>query len=604
MTRFIPDGRAAAFAVGILALALRLGHLLDFSRLPLFWRPTVDTALYLDTARNIATSVSLPAVFFKPPLFPIVLGGWMRLADGDLLALRLPFACLGALTAVLTWWVARRLFTAPTALLAGLFQATQRSAVFFDGELLEIGLATCLQVAGLAAVLLAARRASRKTAGIAGFLLGLGCVARPTFFLWSCFALLWLGRRRGSAALVGLLLAVLPVTLHNAVRGHDFVVVSSNFGINLYIGNSSWANGRIAATPEFPAEPARARRLATSIAEGDAGHPLRASAVSRYWTRRALRSAADRPLHTLALLGRKLYFAWHGAAISDNEDLSGLTRYLYVIRFLPGMWLLAPLGLVGLCLAGSERSRELRLLRSYVLLQLAALLPFFIVERFRLPWVPALAIFAAWTVAALVHRTMLRRRDATRLAAACVVAFLLCNVPLWGVNAAPVFDLDYKIAYAYQQEGRIDAAIRAYRLAIARNPQAALPRNALGVLLARQGRDLDEAARWIESALHLDPTYEAHFAESLAFVELQRGAPEAALRACSRGLARSPRAPLRASLLWRQGEALMRLGRTDEALRSLREGLGLAEEKSEAARGIQQLLQELGSPAQTEKPGS
>ena len=63
-----PDGRRASFTVLAVALVARLVHLFEWSRLPLFDRPTVDAALYLDAARHWAHGV-FPAVFFKPPLY-------------------------------------------------------------------------------------------------------------------------------------------------------------------------------------------------------------------------------------------------------------------------------------------------------------------------------------------------------------------------------------------------------------------------------------------------------------------------------------------------------------------------------------------------------
>ena len=587
------DGPRAAWLVGALALLVRVGHLLDLSRLPLFDHPTVDAALYLQSAERIAASGGLAEVFFKPPLFPYVLGFWLRLVGMDFFWLRLPFVVVGAGTAVLTWHVARRLFDARVALLAGLFQALHQSAVYFDGELLEIGLATGIQMAALLALLRAGRRRSALAAGL---LVGLGCVARPSFAVFAVVALAWLGRRRLLPAFAGVLLAVAPVTLHNAVHG-DFVIVSANLGLNLRIGNSPWANGRIASTPELPAEPARARREATRLAEASAGRALRPSEVSRFWLRRALGHAAAHPGQTAQLTLRKLYYAWHGAPIADNEDLRGLGRYLRLYGLLPvGMWLLAPLGLLGVVAARGTAARELWLLRAYVWSGVLALLPFFVVERFRLPWAPALTIFTAWSLVEIWTR--LRQRRPGGLVVVAAVLLVACNLPAFGVGDTPVFDLDYRIAYAYQQQGRIEAAMDAYRAAIERDPKAALARNALGTLLAERGESLDEAAALIEAALRLDPGHAPHFEESLALVELRRGNPQAALAACARGLAASPAPPLQAALRVRRAEALHAAERSPEAAVELRRALELGASPPVAQRA-RALLARLATEEQT-----
>ena len=125
-----------------------------------------------------------------------------------------------------------------------------------------------------------------------------------------------------------------------------------------------------------------------------------------------------------------------GAMVSDNEDLSGLRRYLRVQPWLPvGMWLLVPLGLVGLW-STRRRSRETQYLAWCFVAQVVVLLPFFVVERFRLAWAPILAVFAA---VALVQGFMgLRERRPMAIRGALVTAVLLvlCNLPVWGVRDA------------------------------------------------------------------------------------------------------------------------------------------------------------------------
>lgn len=542
-----------------LALALRLLHLSQAAQLPIFGRPSADVLLYVDAARRFADAGAgaLPDVFFKPPLYPVFLGTWWRVVGENWFWLRLPLVGLGVGTTFLVWWSGRELFGVRVGLVGALLYALHKTIVFFDGELLEIGLVTCIQFGALALLLRCSKTRSRRTLVACGAVLGLACVARPTFLLFAIAAIAWCGRRRWLPCAAGTLLAIAPVTLHNAVRGHDWVLISANFGVNLYIGNNPQANGRIASTPEFPAQPAAMERIATARAQAEAGHELRPSQVSRYWAARALHYAVQHPLRTLGQVARKVWFAWNGAAISDNEDLGSLGRYLSLYRRLPvGMWLVAPLGLVGLVvLLGRHRGatagdRRVQLFVAYVGLQILAILPFFVVERFRVPWAPALCVASGWMVVEVLSRR------AWRLWIAVTVALILCNLPVFGVREQPLFDLDYRIAYAYQQQGDNEAAIAAYRAAVARNPRAALARNALGYLLAEGGQELDTAVRLIEEAMQIDVSHRANYAESLAFAHLQRKDPEAALAAVEIGLAADPEPATRESLLERRDAAL------------------------------------------------
>jgi len=589
------EGWGTGAGIAIVALATRLLHLFDLSRLPLFDRPTVDAALYVQFARNFAEHGILPDVFFKPPLYPVLLGLWWQIVGENYLLLRLPGVLLGTLTAVLVWWLARAVFDGRVALVAGLLYALHAQAVYFEAELLEMGLVTCLQTAALLLVLRSAQDTSKLPAWIAGAALGLGCIARPTFLPVALVSLLWLGRRRWKPVLLGLCMLIAPVTLHNAWRGGDFVLISSNLGVNFYIGNNPMANGRIHPTPELPAEPAAMERQSFVLAQQSEHRLMRPSEVSRYWFRKGLSYAASHPAHTLELWGRKILYALHGAAVSDNEDLSGLRRYLRLQPWLPvGMWILVPLGLVGM-VASRQRSRETRYLLGCFLAQFVVVLPFFIVERFRLVWAPLLAVFAAY---ALVHGFVgLRRRHpgTVRAALAWGILLMLCNLPVWGVRDSVQFDFDYKIGYAWQQKGNVPAAMAAYRQSLLHHPDGALARNALGYLLAENGGDLEEAVGLIEDALRLDPSHSANYAESLAFVQLQRRDAAAALQACDRGLAATTRDATRATLQWRRSQAYRLLSDGDAERTALQEALRLAPQGSHAA-AIQQRLQELVDP--------
>lgn len=588
--------------MGSVALAVRCAHLVDFAHLPLFVRPTVDVALYADFARRFAESGTLPDVFFKPPLFPVLLGGWWSVVGESWFWLRVPLVLLGTGTALFTWLIARRLFNAEIALLAGLLYALHSSAVYFEAELLEMGLVTFVQVAALWLVLRTARSRGRASALLCGGSLGLGIVARPTFLPFALVALLACGRRRSLWIALGIIVAVAPVTLHNVRRGGDFVLVSANLGPNLYIGNNAKANGRIASTPELPAEPARARREARRIAEADAGRVLRESEISRYWLMRAVEYATTHPTRTLDLAVRKMFFLWSGTPLSDNEDMRALRRYLRVYALLPvGMWLLAPLGLVGLVLSRpptQTSGRTLWLARGYVACQVLSVWPFFVVERFRLPWTPLLAVFAAWSLIELASRLRRAPRSALSLAATSAAMLALCNAPAFGVREASVVDLDYKVAYAYHQLGRTDEAMRAYRRAIERNPRAAMARNALGYLLAERGENLDEAAQLVREALELDPARRANYAESLAFVELRRGDPGAAWAACNLGLESTPDVGTRALLHLRRAEANRALGRKAAAVSDAHAALELAPnaELRGKARGLVDALGAAADP--------
>src|SRR5262249_12578233 len=197
--------------------------------------------------------------------------------------LRLPGLLCGTATCGVVWWLARRLFDARVALVAGLLAALYRTAVYFDAELLETGVATFLHVGALALVVRAGEAtATRRSALLAGLALGVGAVARPTLLAFAPFALVALGRRHIAPLLVGIGLGLAPTALHNAIRGHDLVLVSSNLGLNFYMGNNPEADGRSARATDLPPNPVAAERAADTLARAASGGVLRPSQVSDF----------------------------------------------------------------------------------------------------------------------------------------------------------------------------------------------------------------------------------------------------------------------------------------------------------------------------------
>jgi hypothetical protein len=117
---------ALALVLGV-ALAVRLLHLLDFARLPLFERPTVDAALYVELAKRLAQDFAADEAFYKPPLYPYVLAVVWKLAGASWFLLRLPGVLFG--TATCARLQARAPASAPAALLAVSFYAVHRTGL-------------------------------------------------------------------------------------------------------------------------------------------------------------------------------------------------------------------------------------------------------------------------------------------------------------------------------------------------------------------------------------------------------------------------------------------------------------------------------------------
>jgi 4-amino-4-deoxy-L-arabinose transferase-like glycosyltransferase len=140
---------------------------------------------------------------WKAPAYPLWLGVWYTLIGHHVGAVRLVQAVLlGPITIATSWLLARRLFGPRVAMLLALVLAIYPFAFQYEELLYSESIATPLTVAFLLVVL--TRPPTRSRAILAGVLLGLGLLVRPSaIFLVAPAAAAWmteLGARRGLLA--------------------------------------------------------------------------------------------------------------------------------------------------------------------------------------------------------------------------------------------------------------------------------------------------------------------------------------------------------------------------------------------------------------------
>jgi tetratricopeptide (TPR) repeat protein len=142
------------------------------------------------------------------------------------------------------------------------------------------------------------------------------------------------------------------------------------------------------------------------------------------------------------------------------------------------------------------------------------------------------------------------------------------------------------------QLGQQDDARASYERLLARSPSRPAAQNDLAYLLAKSGQDVERALELASQAQKARPT-DPYFADTLGFVYLRRGLPEAALeqfRFAAQAL--GPDAPATAMIEYHRGLALSELQRHDEAREAFERAISAAPESDEAREaraGLEQL---------------
>ncbi len=429
-----------AAIVAAVALLARILFWLPASRSLFMQVPVVDASFFDQWARALIDGRPFETqAFFKPPLAGYLLAALYRLGLGMPAVLVLQLS-VGIVTSVLTFAVARLVFSPRIAFAGALAAAALPILPFFEAQMVAeawtMALAQGSLLLFLQAVIAPARRGNLRFAA-SGVLLGLAALGRPNVLIVLPVLGVWLwrqgragaapGRRAIVPVVLGCLFAISPATLHN-LRYGEFVPVSANFGVNLYTGNSDGADG-VSAIPVG----VRWDGLQLSARQRGAVKP---GAFSDLMASDSLKWMAAHPGQELQLLLKKTVLLLNAREGRNNINPRWLAEkegVFVLARWWPGTWLLLPLAVAGLIFV--PRDPRVELLRWLVVVQAAAILPFFAAARFRAPLLPLAALFAAAFVAKCLEW---RRVDARRfaLAAGTVAAlFVVGNIDWYGLGA-------------------------------------------------------------------------------------------------------------------------------------------------------------------------
>lgn len=483
--------------VFLLALGVRLAHLVGIRRLPSFSWPYegLDADLYTSLARAIARGDLFPrGITDAAPLYAYWLGAIGKIAGPDPLLPRLLQAGLGGVAAVLIGTVTARAAGWKAGAIAGTAAALYPPFVMAEGTLQSAALVPILGALLLTLLFRGRRRPAAAFAG--GIGLGVGALNRPDLLPLALPLAVWIalspaGRRGALLFASGALLAVAPFSVRSSMSAGGFVPLTAHGGIHFYLGNHRGADGTLAPAEGIRATPEGFARDARAMARRSTGREMTAAEVSRFWFRRGLGELASDPLRAAALFGRKAYLLANDYEIPNNEDLYFLRRYSPALRIpFPLFGALFAFGVYGL-LFGRFREGAKSMFGVVAIAGLAVALLFFVTGRYRLPAVPALIALAGGGAVAWASHLKSKRPAAAWI----VPLMILVHLP------APRFDFaapEARLGSSWLRGGELGEAESAFRRALEIRP--GFPDAVRGLARVHGARgETEEAARLYES---------------------------------------------------------------------------------------------------------
>jgi len=551
--------------VALLALAVRLGYLLEVQDGPLFATPVLEAAQYV--AASPGPLGALPASLAPVYLMLLAL---LRLVGESLWWPRLFQVLVGSASCVLIWLIGRRIFPPGVALAASLAATAYGPLVYYGGELLP-GTIAVFFVLLLLWLLLETPPDPVWRWAAPGLLLGVAVLATPAALLLLPVLLWWLGAwERGLWLAAGCGLVIAPVA------------VLHGFPLNTDILGGGNVGGAIVGV--------LGDRLLYFWGGGEIAHDL------------------------------DLYFA------RRESTLLSILLWHWWIAFPFGA--VAPFGLVGmgLYLRTSEgRSRLGLLLTGFVISGSVAALLYPVTSLTRLPVVPVLLLFACYGCYRMLAGP--RRLVAIGIAAMLILALNAGVQPIaaagtarehfWRGQAFDTRDMQANAMREYRQalkadpenpdalrrladllsrRGEFAAATAMYRKYLQLVPDSIPIRRELAMALLANG-EKDEALQEMEQIIALEPE-RADLHGTLAFVSLVSDRPERATVAYRRVLALRPDSALVRYQLARLHESQ---DRADSAETQYRLALALTPEHADAHQGLADLLVARAAPRVGEK---
>jgi len=546
-------GAGALLAIAVTALAARGLYLAQTWSQGLLSELFLDSRYYERVAHAIRSGLGAgDHPYLLSPLYPYLLAPFVGL-DGELAAwkVRAVQAVAGSATAVLAALVAARLGGRGAGLLAGFATALYGPLIHLDAGILVASLQGLTLTLALWLLLRADDRAgelgaeARPGAGrawlahaAAGLAFGASAALRPTGLAVAGAVVLGLLARgalarprlaglrgalpRAAALALGVALCVLPFTLRNRLVAGEWVLLSANGGVNLYIGNHADATGVFRLPPDYDFVNDPLGRL---NAERALGREVDYREASAWWRGRALADVRADPGGWLRRMGHKLALFLHPLEIPQlGHNFQWFRQRAWALRLpLDGCTVLllalaCPL-LVGLA-GGRAGLRGLTWPLVVAATYAAAICLFFVTGRYRAPLMPtALALAAVstttlWRFARGRSASTVERPVALLASAAALVVAVLAAPRLYERGALELHAVtgteERHMGQAMAAQGRWEEAVEWYRRSLAVRAAAGLPDSCL--VRTNLANALKRVERWEEAraeyrrALALDPT--------------------------------------------------------------------------------------------------
>ena len=507
-----------AAVIFVLAITVRLFYLYEISKGVLFNTPVIDSATYLDIAKNIASTGSLdPRLFWQSFIYPLYLALIISLFDGQVLIARIIQLAAGAVSPVLIFMLGKKLFDRKTGIVAAIIIALYGPLYFFEAELLAAGWAAFISVALIVVMVELIDKRKTWLYLLTGLISGAAVMVRATFLPFTLLAMLSIiFYRKDQAALsktfrpgisvmlisfVSLLTVV--ALLSKSVTGH-FSAIPKSGSLNLYIGNNPDTDRTIMIRPGHEWR-SLTREPVVHGYSTDAEH-------RRYFMKLFTDYLVTDPVGYIKGIAEKTVQFLSSRELPRNIDIYTGRKFSGLLSLAVWKWrgfgfpfgLVLPFAVLGIFYRRKNIPPPLMI---FLFIYPLSIIAVFVSARYRVVMLPLTAVVSAAGIMHMVERIKSGKWKKTGIDAAIIFGIMILS-SVFGPFITELYDYEAELyasaGYEQGKEGKIDEAETNLRRSLALSPDYYTGHRILGNLLNQKER-FREAEEHFRLVLKNDP---------------------------------------------------------------------------------------------------
>lgn len=542
------------FIITFVAFIIRLAFVIETQNTPVFENLFSDSQIYHFWALNIVNSGDWAGQepYFMAPAYPYFLAVIYSIFGQSIEIVRILQVVLSSISIFFIYLIGRNLASKSVGYISAGMAAVYSVFIFYSGSILSETLQLFFYLILYLLLTNKEKITEHKHWFYIGLIFGIAVIFRANILLFVPAVIIWLffqARKNEKIKkvflklaiffLIGTSLPILPITIRNYFVNNEFILLTTNGGINFFLGNNPFSPGVFSAPNEFDFYSDLAGHR---YAEKVSGKKLTEGEASSFWFNEGLKYFQNFPVEATIKTIKKMFIFFEA---DENPQSSIMSPQFFKDEFskvlhLPLVsfqliWILALMGITTAII--NKEKFSLIYLFSGVYVFSTAL--FFINGRFRIAITPILIFFAAYFLVMLFQIIKENKLLELRIPAIVVISYSFLSaffVPKFLFNDADAYinigvsyfekqDYDRSLIYlrkavqlkedpaAYIAIGNnyavrkdVKLALDSYQKALAINPNLPIAHVNIGLLYSQSG-NLSVALQAFSKAIELDPFY-------------------------------------------------------------------------------------------------